>query len=88
MTDDVATNIGTTPDNGYEKAEMLHGQHRNRFYWILGTFLIVVGMISGYFIGPDDWPLWRQLLAGGMFGIWCGYCVFAWHLLFYNTVEE
>ena len=71
----------------YEK-DLYHGQHSNRFFWILGAVLLVGGMIGGYFVAPDDWSLWRQLLAGGMFGLWCGYCVFAWHLLFYGTVES
>lgn len=76
-----------TEESSYEKG-LMHGQHSKRFYWILGGSLLAVGMIAGLFIAPDEWPVWRQLLAGGLFGLWSGFCVFAWHLLLYGTVEE
>ena len=65
-----------------------HGQHTRKFYWILGVSLVVIGMIGGVLIAPDDWHLVRKLLAGALFGLWSGFCVFAWHTLTDTIVEE
>lgn len=66
----------------------MHGQHTRRFYWALAASLIVIGMIGGYIIGPDDWHIARSMFAGALFGLWSGYCVFAWHMLTDDIVEE
>lgn len=67
---------------------LMHGQHTKRFYWILGAVCLGGGMLGGYFIAPEEWSIVRRLLAGAFTGLWSGFCVFAWHLLFYGTVEE
>ncbi len=65
-----------------------HGQHTKRFYWILTASVLTLGMAGGLILGPDDWHVARKLLGGALTGLWCGFCVFAWHMLTDSIVEE
>jgi hypothetical protein len=65
-----------------------HGQHTRRFYVIGAIVLSGGGAIAGALIGPaTGWPVPRSMLAGVLMGLWCGFCVYAWHTLV-GTIEE
>lgn len=65
-----------------------YGQHKRATY-IVGTMvLLILGMVVGYFVLPEEWPAWRQIAGGGMMGLWSGFCVFMWRFLFFGDAEN
>jgi len=86
MTDEVtnrASEANESPDQ-----ELGYGQHNKRTYYIGTAVFFVAGVIVGQFVLPEEWPLWRELAAGGVMGLWCGFCIFMWRFLFFGDAEE
>lgn len=76
-----ATSDEAAPDLGY-------GQHTRATY-VLGTVaFLVLGAGVGVLVLPEEWPLWRQIGAGGIMGLWSGFCIFMWRFLFFGDAEE
>lgn len=75
------TEQSTQPELGY-------GQHTRRAYIIGTVVFLLAGIVVGQFVLPVEWPMWRQLAAGAVMGLWCGFCIFMWRFLFFGDAEE
>lgn len=70
------------------KETEFYANHSKAFYVGLPVVVAIVSGVVGVLYLPEDWSAFRRL-AGGVFGgLWCAYCVFMWHYIFYAERGE
>lgn len=69
--------------------DTLYGQHSTQTLVLITIFCLVLGLAVAVFAIPENaLPFWQRMGLGASMGVWGGWCVYGWRVLFSEGEEE